>query len=145
MTRYSALYVLGLVLPLVGLSQRRRKDEAGSVSAFPRNQTVYVGGRQWGKPSSFNPLHSSPARPINGVNLIYETLLVYNSLSGKMEPLLAESYRVSENEIEVTLNPAARFSDGKPVTGYDVKYTFDLGQKHKAAPVAPIWGEAIGR
>ena len=32
------------------------KDDAASASSFPRNQTLYVGGRQWGEPSTFNPL-----------------------------------------------------------------------------------------
>jgi peptide/nickel transport system substrate-binding protein len=111
-------------------------DSSGS---FPRAETLYVGGRQWGEPSSFNPLISSPDWPVNGTNLLYEYLLLYDPQSGKMQPLLAESFEVRQDEIEVVINAAARWSDGKPVTGADVKYTYDLGQKYKGVPHAPIW------
>lgn len=109
-------------------------------SLFPRDQTVYLGGPQWGEPASFNPLSSSPDWPLKyGMNLLYEQLFVFDYQSGRLEPLLGKSYEVSETSITVELNPAARWSDGKPVTGFDVKYTFDLGKEHKSLPVAPIW------
>jgi len=37
----------------------------------------------------------------------------------------------------VTLNPAAHWRDGKPVTGWDVRYTFELGKKYKGLRVSP--------
>jgi peptide/nickel transport system substrate-binding protein len=112
-------------------------------SEFPRAQTLYLGGRQWGEPSSFNPLFSSPDFPVS-MNLVYETLLVFNAPAGRLEPLLAESYRVREDAIEITLNPAARWNDGTKVTADDVKYTFDLGQKYKSIPVAILWQHITG-
>jgi peptide/nickel transport system substrate-binding protein len=116
----------------------RREHDEGS-GALPRSETLYVAGRQWGEPTSFNPLQSSPAWPVNTINLMYETLLLYNSLTGKMEPLLAESFQQLDDRVEVTLNPAARWSDGKPVTGWDVKFSFGLGEKNKSLPMAPVW------
>ena len=107
-------------------------------SEFPRAQTLYVGGRPWGEPSSFNPLFSSPDFPVS-MNFVSECLLVFNAPAGRLEPMLAESYRVREDAIEVTLNPAARWNDGQPVTAQDVKYTFDLGRKYKSIPVATVW------
>lgn len=115
----------------------RNKDDTGG--GFPRAETFYVAGWQWGEPSSFNPLLSNPDWPISNSNLIYETLLLYNSITGKMEPLLAESYESKADSVEVTLNPAARWNDGKPVTGWDVVYTFELGQKYKSLNIAPMW------
>jgi peptide/nickel transport system substrate-binding protein len=122
-----------------GGSTACRPDRSDASAGFPRAETLYVGGRQWGEPSSFNPLISNPDWPVSGTNLLYEYLLFYNPQSGKMEPLLAESYEVRQGEIEVVLNPAARWNDGKPVTGWDVKYSYDLGQKYKGVPVAPMW------
>src|SRR6202034_879676 len=91
-----------------------------ATNTFPRNETLYVGGLQWGEPTSFNPLLSSPAWPVPNsdqtYNLLYEPLLSFNSDTGRLQPLLAESYAVSEDAIEVVLNPAARWSDGEPVT-----------------------------
>lgn len=76
---------------------------------------------------------------MNGMTLLYEPLLQYNPLTGKMHPLLAESHEVRDSEIEVVVNAAARWNDGKPVTGWDVKYTFDLGQKYRSLLVGPLW------
>jgi peptide/nickel transport system substrate-binding protein len=133
--------VLGLVLGGLLLLGCHRQ-QADSDQTFPRAQTVYVGGFQWGQPSTFNPLASAPDWPVNpgnALNLFYEALLVFNTLTGEMQPLLAQSYRVLPEAIEVTLQPLARFSDGSPVTSQDVKYTFDLGRDHKSLRVATVW------
>ncbi|HEY6727995.1 MAG TPA: ABC transporter substrate-binding protein [Polyangiaceae bacterium] len=117
-------------------------DAPSDGGAFPRSQTLYVGGYQSHEPVSFNPLASAPAWPVqpyNSVNLMYEPLFVFNTLTGKMEPLLGQSFAMGEMHIDVTVQPTARFSDGRPVTAHDVKYTFDLGQQHKSLPVAPLW------
>jgi peptide/nickel transport system substrate-binding protein len=42
-----------------------------SATGFARNETLYVGGRQWGEPSSFNPLAGWQDWPVNDMNLIY--------------------------------------------------------------------------
>src|SRR5271169_1604148 len=77
----------------------------GTGTTFPRGETLYIGGLQWGEPTSFNPLLSNPAWPVPGsdgtYNLLYEPLLSYNSDTGKLEPLLAESYTVTDDTIEV--------------------------------------------
>jgi peptide/nickel transport system substrate-binding protein len=109
-------------------------------SGFPRSETLYLGGRQWGEPSTFNPLLTRPDWPVNGIdgsNLLYETLLIYNAQTGKMDPLVAESYEVTDDAITVHLNPAAHWSDGQPITGWDIKYMLDLGRKYKSLPYAP--------
>ncbi len=119
-----------------------RRGAEGDDSTFPREQTVYVGGFQWAQPSSFNPLASTPDWPVNPLtaqNLFYETLLVFNTLTGEMQPLLAESFKVGRESVEVVLQPSARFSDGTRVTAHDVKYTFDLGKRHKSLRVATVW------
>ncbi len=63
------------------------------------------------------------------------SFLAYESLMGRAydEPftlytLLAESVETNEAQTEVTytLNPAARFSDGTPVTAEDVIWSFDI-------------------
>lgn len=136
-----SLGALLLVASLCGCKARADAlNDTGGSSALPRHETLYIGGRQWGEPSSFNPLASSPDWPtMNGMSLLYEPLVVYNQLTGKLDPILAESHAVRDAEIEVVVNGAARWSDGKPVTGWDVKYTFELGKKYKGLLVAPLW------
>ncbi len=126
------------LLSLLGQADcRRDADDAGG--GFPRGETFYVAGWQWGEPASFNPLLSNPDWPVSTMNFVYETLLMYDSITGKMVPLLAESYATHAESVEVTLNPAARWNDGKPVTAWDVAYTFELGKRYKSLNIAPIW------
>jgi peptide/nickel transport system substrate-binding protein len=115
--------------------QGRSRDDAG----LPRAETLYVAGRQWGEPTSFNPVISNPAWPVTHCNLLYETLLVFNPLTGDIVPLLAESFERHDDRIELLVDARARWSDGRPVTGWDVKYTFDLGEHHKSLPMGPVW------
>jgi peptide/nickel transport system substrate-binding protein len=132
------LVAFALLPALLGESACRRSSDPDS-GGLPRAQTLYVAGRQWGEPTSFNPLHSNPAWPVTQSNLMYETLLVWDPMNGKLVPLLAESFVERDDSIEVTLNAQARWSDGKPVTGWDVKYSFDVGEHHKSLPMAPVW------
>src|SRR5260221_8833719 len=105
-----------VVLSLGLLGCRPKRD---TTSAFPRAETLYVGGPQWGEPSTFNPLSSSADWPLRNANLLYEGLLSYDPQTGKIMPMLAESFSIGSQTIDVVLNPGARFNDGTPVTGWD--------------------------
>jgi peptide/nickel transport system substrate-binding protein len=116
------------------------RPASGDSGDYPRRQTFYLGGPQWGEPNSFNPLASSPDWPVKDEYLLmYQTLLVYDPMSGKMEPLLAESYRQTDDALEITVQPEARWSDGQPVTARDVAYTFQLGRQYKGVTQGPLW------
>ncbi|MHA1874350.1 MAG: ABC transporter substrate-binding protein [Candidatus Heimdallarchaeaceae archaeon] len=66
---------------------------------------------------------------------------VYYGLFGRsqdehlMEPVIAKNYSVSENKLTFTvdINPDAYFSNGDPVTAYDVDYTYELHMTPAAA------------
>ena len=108
-------------------------------SSFSRDKTLYIAGFQWGDPNSFNPLIDCPAWPINEYfNLVYEPLMMYNALDGKMKPLLARSYSNNGNRISVKMDPRARWSDGVPLTAADVKFTYDIGMVYPSAPLSYI-------
>src|SRR6185436_12478398 len=107
MKRHATLRALWLatVVAATGACRPEHADDE-----FPRNQTVYVGGRQWGPPSTFNPLEGQAAWPLvgyDGSNLLYETLLVFNPLDGSMQPLLAESYEIKDDRVDVLMQPKA--------------------------------------
>lgn len=109
---------------------------------LPRDQTLYVGGFQWGRPSSFNPLASTPDWPVNSQNaqnLLYETLFAFDTLSGELKPLLGASYQVEGDAIRVQLQPEARFADGVPVLAADVEYSFELGRRYANLRAAAVW------
>ena len=61
-----------------------------------------------------------------------ESLFYLNFESGKIEPWLAESYEMSEDDTSMTikLRKGIEWSDGEPFTSKDVVFTFDLLQKN---------------
>jgi peptide/nickel transport system substrate-binding protein len=131
-----ALPCIAVCASLLGCRSHHDPDQA---SAFARSETLYVGGPQWGEPSSFNPLSSSADWPLRNANLLYESLLSYDPQTGKILPMLAESYEIGADHIDVVLNPAAHWNDGKPLTGWDVLYTYELSHRYKSVPGAPVW------
>ncbi|MGL1935228.1 MAG: ABC transporter substrate-binding protein [Fibrobacterales bacterium] len=135
--RVTLLKVLG-VLTLVALTCCGKVEEKDA--RFPRSQTLFIGGRQWGEATTFNPLTDWPAWPSGDqVNLLFESLLSYNLLTGKPDPLLAESYRYEANGISVYLNPKAKWNDGTPVTAKDVVFSFEIGKRYKNVKTSYVW------
>jgi len=120
------------------------KDNAGA-GGFPRKETLYMAGFQWGEPNTFNPLCDWPAFPVGGnYNLMYEPLMAFNSLTGQMEGLLAKSYVKTDTVISIIMDSRAKWSDGTPVTAADVKYTFEVSKEYPAAPTNYVWNH-IGK
>jgi peptide/nickel transport system substrate-binding protein len=127
------------VAAALALCACRSNDDREQASTFARSETLYIGGPQWGEPSSFNPLSSSADWPLRNANLLYESLLSYDPQTGKILPMLAESYEIGATSVDVVLNPAAHWSDGQPLTGWDVKYTYELSHRFKSIPGSPVW------
>ena len=112
-----------------------------SAQNLPRNQTLYIAGHQWGPPTSFNPVGPVRAWPVNeggGFNLIYESLLTFNQVTGDLDPRLAKSLEEKGNTFVVTLQPGTAFQDGTPLTSADVVYSFELG-KRQSVDYSSIW------
>jgi len=129
--RVSKMSVLGLPVALSALLLTGCKGHRHSsgTDEFPRDQTLYLAGSQWGDPTSFNPLAESwqAAWPVGDrFNLMYEPLLAYNSLTGQVEPDLGTLVSKDNDSIVVDINPAAKWSDGKPVTAADVQFYYDV-------------------
>ena len=96
-------------------------------SEYPRSETLYIGGFDWAPPATFNPLDYDPNFPIDGnVRLMYETLVTYNQITDKLEPMLADSFTKTDSSITVHLDKKAKWNNGTPVTVDDVIYTFHI-------------------
>ena len=75
--------------------------------------------------STFNyPLNQS-AYSVFGY--IFEGLIIENGVTGELEPALAESWEVSEDEqtIVITLKEDLKWSDGEPLTVDDVAFSYN--------------------
>jgi peptide/nickel transport system substrate-binding protein len=108
--------------------------------SLPREETLYIAGMQWGPPTTFNPLAPNPAWPNNRGqhSLIYETLFAYNLLTGKLDPLIAESFNWKLYDLTIKLRKGAKWQDGTPLTAKDVVYSFQLGKKYSLY-LSSIW------
>lgn len=149
--RKLAALFLALVMALsLGLTA-----QAEEVTELPRNETLYFGGQQWGTVNSWNPVGANQnnamattANAQGSRTIMFETLYMYNFMDGSMKPLLAEGEPVWNDaltEVTVKINPAAKWSDGTPVTANDVVKTWeiDIATGNSAAVAYQSYIEAI--
>jgi len=108
-------------------------------NALPRKETLYFNGQQWGPVVGWNPYSSSMNNAMalaagdNARVTMFETPYLYNMLDGKQYPLLADgpwSWDADMTEITFKIKPAAKWSDGTPVTAEDVAYTWATHVKY---------------
>lgn len=120
---------------------------AAASGSLPRNETLYVGGFQWGPPTSFNPVSGNPAWPVggdgtmalNGDGYVYETLFDFNIVDGQYAPDLGKSMQwTTPSTLVVKLQPGTMWQDGQALTAKDVVFTFELAKKF-TLPYSPIW------
>lgn len=116
-------------------------DEAPVVtqdSEYPRQETLYTSGTQWGPPSNWNPIREWDfATGTKG--LVYETLFFYDPLEDEFIPWLAEDGEwTGDTEYVLTLRDGVTWADGEPFTADDVVYTFELGQ-FESVPYSQLW------
>jgi len=58
---------------------------------------------------------------------MYDTLLNLNPITAEYEPMIAKKWSISDDKTTFTfwIDERAKWSDGKPITAYDVQWTFD--------------------
>ncbi|NHC34356.1 ABC transporter substrate-binding protein [Scytonema millei] len=88
-------------------------------------QVPQIVARVPGDPQTFNYAlnQSSP----NVFGFLYEGLITENGETGKLEPALAESWEISEDNLKIvfTLKPNLKWSDGEPLTVDDIVFTYN--------------------
>lgn len=89
-------------------------------------------------PKSFNYYLDQNVFSAELFGAMYENLLSFNPVTLDLEPGLAASCEISDDKMSFTfhLDPAAKWSDGTPVTAADVRWTFDavLDPKNLTGP-----------
>ena len=105
-----------------------------TTGSYPREESLYQGGQQWGTPVSNNPMaaNSNYAAMGNGDTgareLVWETLYMYNISDSKDYPLLADGDWVwadDNSTVTIKLKAAAHWSDGSDLTAADVEASWD--------------------
>lgn len=95
--------------------------------------TLFVAGFQWAPPVHFNPFGQNAIWPSGegSMQLLFESLLRYNLLTGELEPGLATELQTPDkNTFVLPIQPDAKWSDGQPLTAADVVYRFELPKRH---------------
>ncbi len=135
------LVALGLVAASCGDGDNDGKGSDGAPAApgeYPRHETLYTSGTQWGPPSNWNPIMNWAYAP-GTIGLVYETLFLYDPLTDEYIPWLATSGEwVSDEIYEVTLREGVTWADGEAFDAEDVVFTVELG-KMPSVPFAPLW------
>jgi len=137
-----AIYIIAITLMLTLLMNVVMQiPYTYSQAAIPREDTVYVIGVQWGPSPGFNLLSPSFSGFGTTQSLpMYVPLFVYSALKDMWIPMIAEKYEwVDAYTIRVYIRPEATWSDGKPITAYDVEYTYYVVQQIGVGPGTGCW------
>ena len=135
MKKMSKLLAMLMVVAMVCGMFAVAASAEGDVT-LPREETLYFAGQQWGAVNSWNIVgtNQNNSMAIAGNaggyrTTMFETLFMFNPLSGEKIGLLADSFEWNEDltAMTVTLKDAAHWSDGTPVTAADVVATWDVG------------------
>jgi peptide/nickel transport system substrate-binding protein len=114
-------------------------EAPADANSLPRNETLYSNGQQWGPVVGWNPYSNSNnnamaiAQQDNARVIMFETPYLYNMLDGQQYPLLADgpfTWNDTRTELTFKVKPAAKWSDGTPVTAEDVAYTWATHVKY---------------
>ncbi|QSB13616.1 ABC transporter substrate-binding protein [Natronosporangium hydrolyticum] len=126
--RYAAPLLVVALTATVGCAEPETTSNEPAAPEFPRAETLYTGGSQWGPPTSWNPLSGGDdATGVRG--LLYEPLYLFDPWTAELEPWLAEQSDWVEDDVyELTLRQGIEWSDGTPMTADDVVFTVELGR-----------------
>ncbi|HET7725342.1 MAG TPA: ABC transporter substrate-binding protein, partial [Propionibacteriaceae bacterium] len=107
--------------------------------------TLFIAGFQWGPPTTYNPFSPTAAWPAssNVMQIVYESLLRWNILTGEILPGLAKSYKVDgTSTITLTMQDGITFNDGSPCTAKDAAFSFNIGKTASGVSVASFFQAA---
>lgn len=78
-------------------------------------------------PESFNYFISITTSSNEVFSLVYDSLMEMHPITLEYMPLIAKSWEISDDKkvFTIKIDPRAKWADGKPITSFDVKFTYD--------------------
>jgi ABC-type transport system substrate-binding protein len=124
-------------------------SQAAKPTDVPGNPKAPVGGTYYtnlkNEPESLNPINSTDAYSSIVDSYVMEGLLTMNPNTYEMEPGIAEKWEESKDGLTYTftIREGVTFSDGKPLTVEDIKFSFESVKDpaFKAAHRLPYYEE----
>jgi peptide/nickel transport system substrate-binding protein len=108
---------------------------AAAAEVYPRAETLYTTGKQWGAPATWNPLDAgNMAMGVFGLQ--YESLYMYDPLKDVYTPWLAtgaiaDGWDSAKTTYTIHVRSGVTWSDGSALTSADVAFTI-LAAKNPA-------------
>ena len=136
------LGIVAVAIVFVSLTTVGAGAQQQSAFALPRNATLYTSGSAWGPFSSFNPLRSGYATGVLG--LLYETPFRYDPIKDAYKPWLATSGKWVGRTYVMKIRPGVQWNDGKPLTGADVKFSYETG-KLAGSEYSTMWKTGLSK
>jgi peptide/nickel transport system substrate-binding protein len=99
-----------------------------SAETYPRAETLYTAGKQWGAPSTWNPLDTNNYA-MGVIGLQYETLFMYDPLKDVYTPWLATAdsgWDAAKTTYTIKVRPGVKWSDGSALTAADVAFSIQV-------------------
>ena len=119
------LLICGLALSACG-------SDEGAIKNVPRDRTLILGLPQMRDYDSFNPFIVGTQSP--GFDYLFEPLYFYNAYVEKdhLIPWIAERHEYNADYTEATIHirKGVQWSDGRPWTAHDLKFTIDMLRAH---------------
>lgn len=105
---------------------------------FKRDETVFVTGAQWTPPSTWNPIAPSQTwGTYTFGGFLYLPLFQYVPGLDMWIPIIGERFEMPNSyTLRIYIRPQAKWSDGTPITAYDVEFTYNISIILGSGPAA---------
>jgi len=123
-----ALLGIWVALALNGCNPSQFKTGAAQVPQLVRSMLS--------DPQTFNYPLNQDASTTTLLGLLFDGLITQNLITGKVEPVLAESWQISDDKLRIvfTLREGLKWSDGQPLTVDDVVFSYNDIYLNEAIP-----------
>jgi oligopeptide transport system substrate-binding protein len=130
--------VLAAVLGMVAAGCSSSGPSASSSAVEPPPSGVLRLGVE--APATLDPTQARAPSEFLLADQLFEGLTTYDNASVTVKPAIASGWKSSadQKQWDFTLRPDAKFTNGRPITSTDVKYTFErIARKGSTSPVVP--------